>query len=155
MGENYRTCGNFAWSDLEHRAYAIGFHSVFGSYGVCVGNLNHLFNARRWIEMIGKRKASVWAQPRDEAYGLGGRRAGCHVLVSLTEVFSGCGQYAQTFSPRHTLGLVPGVEDMTNWVSDHRNGRVVAGASCVDNGAIDNLERLFFRVRSQTTGQRG
>jgi hypothetical protein len=56
---------------------------------------------------------------------------------------------------RHTLGLVPSVEDMTNWGGDYLNGQAVVGASCVDNGAIDDLERLFFRVRSQATGQRG
>jgi hypothetical protein len=47
---------------------------------------------------------------------------------------------------RHTLGLVPSVEDMTNWGGDYLNGQAV-GASCSDNSAIDDLDRLFFRVR--------
>lgn len=47
---------------------------------------------------------------------------------------------------RHTFGLVPSVEDMTNWGGDYLNGQAVVGASCPDNGAIDDLERLFFRV---------
>ena len=56
---------------------------------------------------------------------------------------------------RRTLGLVPGVEDMTNWGGDYLNGQAVVGASCADNSTIDDLERLFFRVRSQAAGQRG
>jgi hypothetical protein len=56
---------------------------------------------------------------------------------------------------RHTLGLVPSVEDMTNWGGDYLNGQAVVGASCADNSTLDDLERLFFRVRSQATGQRG
>jgi hypothetical protein len=56
---------------------------------------------------------------------------------------------------RHTLGLVPSVEDMTNWGGDYLNGQAVVGASCADNSTINDLERLFFRVRSQATGQRG
>ena len=56
---------------------------------------------------------------------------------------------------RHTLGLVPSVEDMTNRGGDYLNGQAVVGASCADNSTLDDLERLFFRVRSQATGQRG
>jgi hypothetical protein len=54
---------------------------------------------------------------------------------------------------RNTVDLVPGVEDMTNWGGDYRNGQAVLGVG-VDNGAIDNLER-FSSVsvpRRPTTG---
>ena len=53
--------------------------------------------------------------------------------------------YKSSRNHRHTLGLVPSVEDMTNWGGDYLNGQAVVGASCSDNGAIDDLERLFFR----------
>src|ERR1700738_5303995 len=44
---------------------------------------------------------------------------------------------------RHTLGLVPSVEDMTNWGGDYLNGQAVVGASCSDNSTLDCLLKLL------------